>query len=178
MPRSFLSEECVIKHKEYLKQQKLLYSVFEKSYPKIKGLEIAEINRLGISQEIKREALDLKMKIKLHELYFSSFSKVRSRCPSVTKTYGSEANFLYEIEKMLSNNEESGFLVIYLARADVGFYYGKKFLNLFLKTRPVLAVDLYEHAYFPDFGFDRKRYIKTALSYLDLSKLTDFSKND
>ncbi len=178
MLKAFLSEVNIKKHQEYLKTQRLLYSVLEKSYPRLSGLDIQEINRLSISSDIKKEAIDGKINIRLHELFFSSFSEKRVRCPEVSRTYGSEANFLYEIEKMLSDKKESGFLVIYIAKGDVGFYYGKRYLNLFLKAKPVLAIDLFEHAYYGDYGFDRKKYINTALSYLDLSKIGDFLKSD
>ena len=43
--------------------------------------------------------------------------------------------------------------------------------GVFLKYDVRLAVDLCEHAYFYDYGFDKKSYLKAALSSLDLSKI-------
>ena len=41
------------------------------------------------------------------------------------------------------------------------------------KTRPdVRAIDVCEHAYFADYGFDKQRYLISALPYLDITKLT------
>ncbi len=176
---AFLSKENILMHKGFLKNSKLLYSVFEKSYPRLKGLSAAEINRLNISANLKKEAIEKKTNIEVHELFFNSFSEKRVRCPEICASYGSEANFLYEIEKSANEIEDSAFIVIYVtSNKEPAFYCGKRFSNLFIKAYPCLAVDLWEHAYFTDYGFDRKKYIRSALSYLDFSKITDFIKKD
>ena len=45
-------------------------------------------------------------------------------------------------------------------------------LSLCLPAPPALAIDVSEHAYFLDYGFDKQRYIMAALPFLDLSKLS------
>ena len=42
--------------------------------------------------------------------------------------------------------------------------------------KPLVAIDLAEHAYFGDYGFCREEYIKAAILHLDLSKISDFVK--
>ena len=41
----------------------------------------------------------------------------------------------------------------------------------FIKGEPRLAIDLCEHAYFIEYGFDKERYLEDLLRHLDLSRL-------
>ena len=45
-----------------------------------------------------------------------------------------------------------------------------------IMEKPLVAIDLAEHAYFGDYGFCREEYIKAAILHLDLSKISDFVK--
>ena len=47
----------------------------------------------------------------------------------------------------------------------------------FLRYEPVLAVDMYEHAYFNDYGFEKEKYLRTSLEYLDLERLASALDN-
>lgn len=176
---NFLSEENVVKHREYLKELKLLYSVLEKSYPSLLNKEICDIERLRLPGEIKKEALMRKNEITLHELFFDSFSNKKVRCNYVSDCYGSEASFLYEIERAAFCERGIGFLVVGINEKSKPDFYFCEDRELFsLKFRPVLAIDMWEHAYISDYGFDRKKYIKSALFHLNLDKINDFYKRD
>ena len=173
----FLSEESVLQHKDYLKNLKLKYSVLEKSCPKIKGLDLCGINRARIERSLREECLELLSKIILHELYFESFSEEFHPSQFVKESFGSEANFLYEIETEIAKNESSGFLLVFFDRRKcLNFKVLNGFSEILINSSPVLALDFYEHAYFSDYGFDRKRYIKAALSHFNLNKINDFCK--
>ena len=39
------------------------------------------------------------------------------------------------------------------------------------KKQAVLAIDMCEHAYFLDYGFDRSAYVGQLLKFLDLSRI-------
>ena len=174
----FLSEENVLCHKDFLKEIKLKLSVLEKSCPAIKGLDLKDVSSLKLSREDKREALKLKSEIMLHELYFESFSDKFYSCEAARKFYGSEANFLYEIEREILKHDESGFLIVFFdTKKRLSFEFSNNFLEKLMNYTPILAIDLWEHAYFKDFGFDRKRYVKCALSQLNFDKINDFSKS-
>ena len=71
-------------------------------------------------------------------------------------------------------NFGEGYCFIFLSGDEVYSKSVKSAEEIFLNGRisPCLCIDLYEHAYFGDYGFDRKRYISAALSVLDLSKLS------
>lgn len=173
----FLSEESVLRHKEYLRGLKLKYSVLEKSYPEIRGLELGEIYRARIDGGTREECLSLFTKIMMHDLYFNSFCDELHNSMPVRESFGSEANFLYEIELEISQHEAAGFLLIFFDRKKrLKFKILEGFSEILLSSAPVLALDLYEHAYFSDYGFDRKRYVKSALSHLNLNKINDFCK--
>lgn len=173
----FLSEDSVLKHKEYLKDLKLKYSVIEKSYPLVKGTDLKTLLSSRLPSNVRSEAAALKSKIILHELYFDSFSDKFFICDAARKYYGSEANFLYEIEREILKSEEYGFLLVFCDnKKRLRFEFSDDFCEILANASPILSLDLWEHAYFSDFGFDRKRYVKLALSHLNLSKINDFYK--
>lgn len=176
--RSFLTEENIKKHREYLEKLRLRYSVLKKSEPKLNEAGIKDIARLPIKQDIKKEAAELMSDIISHEVYFSSFSKMRTACPELRKKFSSENAFLYELFKM-ARAERCGFLYIYADRhGGITPVIDKTGEFLHIKRKPLLAVDLFEHAYFSDYGFLREKYIENALAHLDLTKISECMKKD
>ncbi len=174
---NFLSENSVLKHKDYLRQLKLRYSVLEKSFPNLTACPLKEFAAKKLPYEIKSEAIKKRCEIELHELYFESFADKFYPSAVVKDMFGSEANFLYQIEAELMENYSSGFLLVFVnSRNKLSFQFGNELSDVFLKHTPLLAVDLWEHAYFDDYGFDRKRYLKSALSCLNFGKINDFYK--
>ena len=81
----FLSEENIRRHEEYVKTQRLRLSIIEKSDCKIQGKTIAEIRRMNIDWELKREIVEIKKCILSHERFFDSFSINHSRNPRCEK---------------------------------------------------------------------------------------------
>jgi len=170
---NFISEEHLIKHTEYLKGLKLRYSILEKSVPELKGKKIFEIARLRIDKIIRAEALSLLTEIELHELYFSSFGNGSSLGNAeVRGCFGSEANFLYEL-KRLAMKSDWGFVGLKRGRNGLELFHsdGKRYCE----GMPILAIDVCEHAYYGDYGFEKELYLKNALMFLNLDKV---SKND
>ena len=169
--RAFLSAENIAFHKDYLKDLKLRFSVLVKSAPILKDLTLADVWRKLPRSDVKNDAIALLSEIAAHEIYFSSFSGKRAPCPPVRARWGSESAFLYELFLAVKETR-SGFLYVFSGgevsfsvHADGGFFFKGK--------TPVLAVDLFEHAYFKDYGFDRKRYLESAVFSLDLSKISE-----
>ncbi len=114
-----------------------------------------------------RDASALQASIRSHELYFSSFRKERTPCERIRAGYRSENNFCFELLEY-AKRQCLGFLYIYpmVRHPFVGFGTDEKYLS-----RALLAVDLWEHAYFLDYGFNFASYLEAALSHLDLSRL-------
>lgn len=168
----FLSEDNLKLHKDYLRKQKLKYSIIETSSPGLKGAGIRDVLRMKIDSQDKRDALDLLPDILLHEIYFSSFSQLRfPRSDVVSLTFGSEAAMLNELFR-LCMSLRYGFAVAYSLGNKVRLLGIENMKDIIRYGEPCLAVDVSEHAYFMDYGFDKERYLTNMLPYLDLTKLT------
>ena len=165
-----LSEKTLNLHRDYLKKQKLRYSIWEKAFPQISGKCAFEIAKMKIRD--KRDIISLKCDIMCHELYFASFGKEYQSSIAARNKYRTESSFLYEIYEK-SRCEKQGFLIIGMSGGRIEYTVGEE--NEILKiTNPLLAVDLYEHAYFLDFGFDMDLYLNKILPMLNLSFLDKF----
>ncbi len=115
-----------------------------------------------------KEIARLDMQIRSHELYFSSFRRDRAPCARIKEGYRSENSFCFSLMEY-ARDFRFGFLYIYPCKRFPYVGFGADEKNL---SRAVLAVDLWEHAYFLDYGFDFESYLKAALSHLDFTRLT------
>lgn len=169
----FLSCESNDFHKEHLNTLKLRLSVFEASYSSVHGADYRKISGLRIPRSEKCEILALKAEIEAHELFFNSFVENSERCCKneiISGIYGSEVKFLYDVLRYAI--DKSGFLIFYLKRSSsIGVYAGPDYARVLMHNDARLAVDLFEHAYFTDYGFDKEKYLSRALSNLNLSML-------
>ena len=167
----FISQTNYELHREHLRQLKLRMSIFEKSYPQIKGKSPRQILKLPIDRTEREAAASLLADILAHELFFDSFSSTNTTSRPVRDAYGSEANFLYLISRKAEKCH--GFLFVVQDRCGVPeiVAYNEPLSAFLSNATPTLAVDLCEHAYFYDYFFDRESYVKAALSRLDLSKI-------
>lgn len=172
----FLSEDNIKRHLEHLRTLRLRYSILEKSFPELMGKEIKEILRMNIDKGLKDEALSLLRNIKSHECYFDSFTELPKRSDEVIRYYASREKFLYDLF-CEGKEKEYGFLFVYIDKYGIARY---SFSTLndgaYLRYEPILAVDMYEHAYFNDYGFSKDKYLKSALEYLDLERLSPLDK--
>ena len=166
----FLSDRSIEMHKEHYNTLTLRYKVFEKSYPEIKDKGIREIYRCSVPLSEKREAVRLYSDILAHKIYFSSFGARNAVSRRVKDEYASVASFLYLLSEECMKCRE-GFLLIYENRGKISTYCGDEYDKVLLKNEALLALDLYEHAYFLDYGFDREKYVLNAISHLDLEKI-------
>ena len=170
--KRFLSEESITYHIDYVKQKRLKYSIIESSVPMLHGADVRDIYRMKIDTRDRRDAIELLSEIRLHDVFFSSFSEpVYPRSSTVADAYGNEANFLncvYRRCLALSH----GFVLIYLLGTRIEVRGCTDYPDAFRRCDPVLAMDVCEHAYYSDYGFDKERYLLSALPYLDLTRLT------
>ena len=166
----FLSEDNIKRHLEHLRTYRLKLSILEKSLPELKGKTMTEIIRSSFSREIKDEALRLIWYIKAHECFFDSFSESPKRSEALIKHYSSREKLVYElyIEAM---EREHGFLFVYMDRGVPKTSFMTSGDRAFLRFSPILALDLYEHTYFSDYGFAKDKFLRSALMYLDTGKL-------
>ena len=167
----FLSEESVLFHKAYVKELRLKHSIIEKSLEGISGKNVAHILGMRLPKNDVSYALRHLPEIELHELYFSSFSPVQnSASATVRESYGSEGALLNEIYR-IATSLPYGFVTVGVYRGRVRIWAHSDPLELLRWGVPLLALDVCEHAYFRDYGFDRSSYLINALSRLDLSRI-------
>ncbi len=163
---SVLSEEALNLHKEHLKKLKLKYSILEKSFPEISGKSIREISRMKLRE--REEILSLLRDIKAHELYFNSFGREFQSSGALRDKYRTEASFLYELYEAAKSTKVD-FIFVSLIGGKIDYEIGSE--SSFIKTVPLLAIDLCEHAYFMDFGFEKEEYLAKIISCLNLNSL-------
>lgn len=172
-PMSFISENTYRLHKEYLNTLRLRYSILIKSEPRLFELSIPDIKKYRrIKSDIKEEAIALYSQILSHELYFSSFGASGARSDAVRAEYGSESSFLYTTMRSALNFGE-GYCFIIKSGGGIFAQNTKSPSEIYQNDRitPKLCIDLYEHAYFRDYGFEREEYLSAALFHLNLSVL-------
>ena len=167
----FLSEENIALHREYVRQKKLKYSIIESSIPELNGAEIREIYRMKISARDKADAIDLLSEICAHDIFFSSYcSTPYPRSETVARVYGSEASFLNLLYRNCLS-QKYGFVFVYAFGDSIEVKEFSDTENAFRFGTPILSIDVCEHTYFMDYGFDKERYLVSSLPYLDISKL-------
>lgn len=158
---------------------KLRYSVLEKSIPEISGKSICEIEHLRLRASEKKEILHDKVKIELHEAFFSSFIEGGSHSEAVRRSFGSEASFIYMLECLCREYSGVGFIAISKGRGgEIVYTVGEDMTEFVLKYGILLAVDLWEHAYFDDYGFDRNKYLSESIPRLNFARLDRISEKD
>ena len=167
----FLSDEAIELHKEWLNTEKLRMSILEKSIGGIKGKSIREIMNMKLKREDKEDVLLQLSKIKLHECFFNSFGNIKyPQSNAVKSIYGNSASFLNKLYSE-SLKRETGFLTVLTLNGALKVCTSVNMIEHFNDADPILAIDLSEHVYFLDYGFDKERFLFNALPYLSVDKL-------
>ena len=161
----FLSERNLNLHKEHLENCRMRLSILEKSGYNISGMRYPELCRARLG-DARDEILPLAREVYLHEMYFDSFGRGGESSESIKPRYRTVASFLYELERA-AMAADGGFLLIARGRSDIDFSHNMSCATP-MRYEPCLALDLAEHAYFLDYGFERERYLISCLSYLSL----------
>ena len=167
----FLSEDSVARHKEHVRQIHLRYSILQKSETIFKNRDIREIPWQKLPSDLRSEAYSYLSEIELHDAFFSSFTDLTFLpLPENCLGYGNAQQLLNHLYR-LGKEGVGGFAVVYKVGRKILV---KRLLPPYrelLTIRPLLALDLAEHAYFPDYAFDMERYLLAALPHLDVSRL-------
>ena len=167
----FLSDGNIKRHLEHLREERLRYSILEKSYPQIKGCAIGQLVRLNIDRDVKDEAISRLWYIKAHECFFNSFTERQTWRKELIKYYPSKERLLYDIY-IEAMEKDHGFLFIYIDKQGTPkWIFADKSDGAFIRYEPILTLDLYEHTYFLDYGFEKKLFLRNALAYLNISSL-------
>ena len=168
----FISEEALRLHNDYLKNLKLQYSVIEKSIPEIKNADFDSILKRR-NMRYRDELVSLRAEILCHELFFKSFGEAYQSSLSVRKFYRTEASFTYDLYEKCKD-KSAAFLVICVQNNAINSILLNNPADIFRIKSPCLCIDLCEHSYFLDYGFDKERYVSSLLPYLKLGVLDNF----
>ena len=169
---NFFSDKSVILHKKYLENLNLRCSALLKSSPEVIGMSLDKMRKKRFLN--KPDIIALRSEIICHEIFFSSFGKSYEASCAVKKKYRTEQSFLYELYR-LGLERRGEFLGIFVNRGEVSVKISDC-ERLLTYGKPILAVDLCEHAYFMDYGFSKGEYLRNILSYLNLGKLDENSQ--
>lgn len=124
-----------------------------------------------------------------HEIYFNTMNKLSGSKPygevlrEINSVYGSYENFKKEFIRVANNLKGSGYTFLVLDRRnnlfiintsnqDTPYYYG---------LYPILALDLWEHAYYLKYKYKREDYINNWFNLIDFTAVNDLykkAKND
>ena len=171
----FLSEAALLRLKERVRDLRLRLSILQKSVCGINTENIDDIIRQKLPNDVKREAVELLSRIKAAELFLSSFGAVAYPASSaVTRQYGSTGALLNLLFRLGMGNEY-GYLFVTSHRGRISARHSLyPYVELWggrFKPEVLLAVDINEHAFYLDYGFDKRAYLYAALPYLDLARL-------
>lgn len=165
----FLSKEAIVEHLSYYNNLRLGYSILEKSIPGIAMKSPREIFKMSLPREELNDILPYIINLKSHYLYFSSFVGAGAPIPQIKGYYSSEEDFIYRVYTA-AKNAVGGFLFVGVDRAGIpSLETVYPFERALPKIRPALCIDMQEHAYFSDYGFNCEGYLKNLLPYLNLS---------
>lgn len=167
----FLSDENISRHREYVRMLRLKYSIFESSFPVLLGADFLVASRIRLKRKDRADALSLLSSIEMHDIYFSSFSSLPyPRSKRLSEQYGNESGFLNEVYRVCME-ARYGFTAVYDLKSEIKVKAFERCEDALTFGRPTVAIDVCEHAYFLDYGFDKERYLIGALPYLDIGRI-------
>ncbi|MGN0144990.1 MAG: superoxide dismutase [Clostridium sp.] len=134
-----------------------------------------------IPQEIKKDVINQGGGVANHNLYFSILAKKPKKCPSgkllkaISSKYGSVEKLKDEISNKAVNLFGSGYswlVVNNKGELDV-LATSNQDSPLSLKMRPILTIDVWEHAYYLKYQNLRAEYVKNIWNVIDWSKVEE-----
>lgn len=166
----FLSAASIREHKEHLRELRHKASILKKSGVDFEKAAKGERCRVLLSKKERSEIEKLLHDIKMHEIYFSSFGQSFIPCQKIKQRFGSENNFAYLISRYAEQMND-GFLCVWSdRRGKIAFSDSRELAK---DAEIFLAIDLYEHAYFKDYGFKKNAYVRAALAHFDFSRINE-----
>ena len=132
-----------------------------------------------IPLEIKKDVINQGGGVANHNLYFSILAKKPKKCPdgqlldAIVNKYGSLENFKNEISNKAVTVFGSGYswLVVNDKKELDVITTANQDSPLSLKMKPILTIDVWEHAYYLKYQNLRADYVKNIWNVIDWSKV-------
>ncbi len=167
----FLTAENIKSHMDYMNTVFSKYMIYEKSISALSGKTAREISKMRLKSDEKREILSLLTEYLSHKTYFSSFAKNNTRYPEIKKYFTSEDDFCYQVIERARHEADGYIYIIKDKKGAPHIVHSSECRDIYINYTPTLALDLCEHAYFADYGYNRDEYIRRAATRMDISKL-------
>jgi len=183
-----LSDKTIDLHNTLLDSYKKAQTHYEKAQLRsFKGSDPKDSPNMGELREIAKGLSYNKNAVFLHELYFedayNSKPKAIDKSPAkqlLNELYAAKAKGFEQDLIRMAKVPRNGWVVL-----EFCFVTGKLYLDAFdlheigvqSHTIPVLALDMWEHAYVIDFGIDKEEYAKWFLSRLNWNSIAKRIKN-
>lgn len=121
-----------------------------------------------------------------HELYFYDISNLKNNIPvgnikeDIDKKYGNYDKFKKDFKEMALSLVGSGYTylvinknkelqIINMSNQESPYLYGMK---------PIIALDLWEHAYYLDYQNNKEKYIDTFFEIIDFNKINNLYEKE
>ena len=126
----------------------------------------------GEYSELRRREATPYNGVYLHELYFENLGPAGGESrpsgdlrPAIEKAFGSLANWETDLEAC-GTSATNGWVLLTFDEKDLMLHHNQVFEHadrMMVGTRPVLALDAWEHAFMIDYGTDKTSYMKAFL---------------
>lgn len=188
MHKCGLTEATVQEHQSLLDGYKKALDSYQKEYSKVLRSNEQGSPNAGTLREVLRNLSHNTNAVFLHEMYFTDvinckpypLEKDDQAKNLIKEFFPGGANKLEEQIKRVAMTPRNGWVIL-------AFCTQSKSLNLeiidlheigsSICSIPVLALDMWEHAYYRDFGLDKEAYINWFLERLDWRNIRNRIKN-
>lgn len=163
----FISEGALKRHRDHATSLCLREQVLRKGPPR-DDRTLIELYRRR-TREDTRALYEEAVASASHTLYFSSFCVYPSVGDAFCRFCGGLTSFFHR----LCEEAAAAHAFLYIGTDRGGRLHTAEDIGSFLRQGclPTLALDVCEHAYFLDYGFDRTSYIRAAVGHLDVGRL-------
>ena len=144
-----------------------------------KTLEEILFNVEKIPKEIRKDVINQGGGVANHNLYFSILSKKPKKYPSgkllidINKKYGDIEKLKEELSKRALNQFGSGYSwLVVNEKGELDLLStSNQDSPLIFKMKPILAIDVWEHAYYLKYTYLRKKYLENVFDIIDFDKV-------
>jgi superoxide dismutase, Fe-Mn family len=174
-----LKESTVEQHQTLLDNYKKAMEYFEKEYKKtMRSNNEVDSPNMGALREITNNYSHNCNGVRLHEMYFQDVILSRptplERLPQLQDILdqlydGGKKSFLSELKRMCKV-PRNGWVLLNFCTVTKKLYLDAIDLHdehVIAVAVPVMALDMWEHAYYADFGLDKDAYLDWFLSRMD-----------
>ena len=120
-----------------------------------------------------------------HELYFRILNNNGKKSPSgklkeaIDNKYNSYSNFIVEFMKTANKIKGSGFTYLVLANNELDIInLSNQETPYIYNMIPIIALDMWEHAYYLKYQNNREQYIKNFFSIIDFNEVEDIYEKE